>query len=87
MLWTFILTMTFSKATALKINDYSHSDYIPVMDGDVTIWDEFGYLGHSTNITSYEFYALETKIQSHETGIDRGRRTDRFLSGYFKSSS
>jgi len=45
MLWTFILTMSFSKATSLKINDYSHSYYIAVMDGDVTIWDEFGYLG------------------------------------------
>ncbi len=42
-----------------KITDYSHTDYIPIMDGNVTIWDE--YLGHMTNVTSYEIYADETK--------------------------
>jgi len=31
-----------------------------VTDGDVTIWDEYGYLRHTANITFYETYADET---------------------------
>jgi len=44
------------------------------MNGDVTIWDEFGYLGHSTNITSNEFYALETKTTIDTFTQDHMRR-------------
>lgn len=32
------------------------------MDGDITLWDEYGYMGHTTNVTSYETYADETKL-------------------------
>jgi len=31
------------------------------MDGDITLWDEYGYMANTTNVTSYESYADETK--------------------------
>lgn len=45
----------------MKLNDYSHADYIPIIDGDLTIWDRYGYLGHTTNIASYETYVEDTR--------------------------
>lgn len=45
----------------MKLTNYTHSDYIPVADGDVTIWDKYGYLRHTTNMTTYETYVEETK--------------------------
>lgn len=35
------------------IVDYSHSNYIPVLDGDTTIWEDYGYLRHTTNLTIF----------------------------------
>jgi len=51
--------MTLTEAT-LRLKDYSHADYIPIVDGDVTIWDSYTYLGHTTNLTSFETYIEET---------------------------
>lgn len=48
--------------TSIKLTDYSTSNYISVMDGEVTIWDEYKYIGHTTHVTSYQIYAEETKI-------------------------
>lgn len=45
----------------MKISDYSTADYIPLVNGDVTVWDEYGYLGHTTNLTMYELYVTETE--------------------------
>lgn len=44
----------------MKLSDYSTADYIPLTDGDITVWDENGYLGHSTNLTTYEVYVTGT---------------------------
>jgi len=54
-----IATMTLTEAT-LRLKDYSHADYIPIVDGDVTIWDSYTYLGHTTNLTSFETYIDKT---------------------------
>lgn len=47
-LFFFILTTASS-----KIIDYSHSNYIPILDGDTIIWKEYGYLSHTTNLTVF----------------------------------
>jgi len=44
----------------VKLNNYTNADYIPIVDGDIVIWDSYGYLQHSTNLTSYEDYADQT---------------------------
>lgn len=36
-----------------KTTDYTHSDYIPIHDGDVVIWKTHNYLRHTTNLTIY----------------------------------
>ncbi|KAH8394465.1 hypothetical protein KR222_010963, partial [Zaprionus bogoriensis] len=54
--------LTYVTAT-MKMTDYSTANYVPVTDGDVTIWNEYGYLGHTTNISAYEAYLRETKEQ------------------------
>lgn len=47
--------------TALaRIIDYSHSDYIPILDGDVVVWGDYGYLRHTTNLSVYYEAANET---------------------------
>lgn len=55
-----ILILLFRTATA-KLTDYSNSDYIPLQDGDVTVWQNFDYLQHTTNLTTYMEIAKETK--------------------------
>lgn len=57
----------------MKLNDYSHADYIPIIDGDLTIWDRYGYLGHTSNITSYETYVEDTRRQLNYFGKDHMR--------------
>lgn len=59
--------------TTMKLNDYSHADYIPIIDGDLTIWDRYGYLGHTSNITSYETYVEDTRRQLNYFGKDHMR--------------
>lgn len=44
-----------------KLMDYSSSDYIPIMDGDVIVWKDFDYLRHTTNMTTYSEMADETE--------------------------
>lgn len=46
---------------AAKKTDYSSADYIPISDGDLTIWQGFDYFKHSTNLESYSTMASETK--------------------------
>lgn len=41
--------------------DYSNSNYIPIMDGEVIIWQDFNYLRHTTNLTMYSEIADETQ--------------------------
>lgn len=54
------MILLFRTATA-KLTDYSNSDYIPLQDGDVTVWQDFDYLQHTTNLTTYMEIAKETK--------------------------
>lgn len=44
-----------------KITDYTNSNYIPIMDGDANIWEDFEYLKHSTNLTLYSTMVKETE--------------------------
>lgn len=52
----FMINFTFA-----KIIDYSHSDYIPILDGNAIVWNEYGYLRHTTNLTTYSEILDETK--------------------------
>jgi hypothetical protein len=47
--------------TTAKLTDYSSSDYIPLVDGNVVIWKNFEYLRHSSNLSMYSEIAEETK--------------------------
>lgn len=44
-----------------KLIDYSGSNYIPILDGNVIIWKDFDYLRHTTNLTMYSEIADETE--------------------------
>lgn len=54
-----LLLVTISTA---KLTDYSTSDYIPLVDGNVVIWKDYGYLRHSSNLSMYWEIAEETKL-------------------------
>jgi len=54
-----LLLVTISTA---KLTDYSTSDYIPLVDGNVVIWKDYGYLRHSSNLSMYSEIAEETKL-------------------------
>jgi len=43
------------------MTNYTTSNYIPIMDGDVTIWREFQYLKHSSNLTLFSELVKETE--------------------------
>ncbi|KAH8265185.1 hypothetical protein KR026_010823, partial [Drosophila bipectinata] len=45
----------------VKLNDYTNADYIPIEDGDIVVWESFGYLQHATNVTTYEDFADQTE--------------------------
>ena len=45
----------------IKIIDYSHSNYIPIFDGDIIIWEDYGYLRHMVNLTMYDGMIKETE--------------------------
>lgn len=46
--------------TAAQVTDYTHADYIPIVDGDILQWDEYGYLRHTTKLTDYRTITEET---------------------------
>lgn len=51
---------------ATKLIDFTGSDYIPIEDGNVVIWQDFDFLRHTTNLTAYSEIADETKeLTSH----------------------
>ncbi|XP_032289313.1 retrovirus-related Env polyprotein from transposon gypsy isoform X1 [Drosophila virilis] len=56
---TFTILSIMSMTTA-RVTDYSHADYIPIMDGDILLWDSYGYLRHTTNLTDYRTMTAET---------------------------
>lgn len=45
---------------ATKLIDFTGSDYIPIEDGNVVIWQDFDFLRHTTNLTAYSEIADET---------------------------
>jgi len=48
----------------VKLNNYRNAYYIPIVDGDIVIWDSYGYLRHSTNLTSYEDFEDQTEAMT-----------------------
>lgn len=44
-----------------RIIDYSHSNYIPIIDGKVLVWEQRDYLRHSSNLTEFDVIADETE--------------------------
>lgn len=49
-------------AKAEKLVDYTHSNYIPIMDGDAVMWEQFGYLTHFTNFNWSDSVKNETRV-------------------------
>lgn len=52
--------MAFTFAAA-HMADYSQSDYIPISDGNVVVWESHGYLRHTTNLPEFARMVEETK--------------------------
>lgn len=44
-----------------RIIDYSHSIYIPIIDGKVLVWEQRDYLRHSSNQTEFNAIADDTE--------------------------
>lgn len=44
--------------TAARVTDYTQADCIPIVD--ILLWDEYGYLRHTTNLTHYRTVTEET---------------------------
>jgi len=55
---TILLMLT---TVTARITDYSHSNYIPVTDGDVLVWRDYDFLHHTTNLTEFTRMADETE--------------------------
>ncbi|KAH8339636.1 hypothetical protein KR074_002916 [Drosophila pseudoananassae] len=49
---TIISIILLSTASA-KITDFSHAKYIPVLDGNVLVWEQYGLVRHSTNLSEF----------------------------------
>jgi len=67
MLGKLILVFVFMTArtdATVKLNDYTNADYIPIEDNEIVIWESYGYLQHSTNMTTYEDYADQTEAMT-----------------------
>jgi len=54
------LTAVRTDAT-VKLYDFTNAVYIPIEDGDIVVWESYGYLQHATNMTTYEVYADQTE--------------------------
>ena len=37
-----------------------HADYIPFYDGDIVLWDNYGYVKHIVNLTTFDGMIIET---------------------------
>lgn len=35
-----------------RITDCAHSNYVPILDGGVLVWDQYDYLRHSANLSN-----------------------------------
>ena len=53
MYFRFILFTAFLSIRARIIN-YSDAEYIPIYDGDIMVWEEYGYIKHTVNLTLYD---------------------------------
>ncbi|KAH8332277.1 hypothetical protein KR074_008542 [Drosophila pseudoananassae] len=49
---TIISIILLSTASA-RITDFSHAKYIPVLDGNVLVWEQYGLVRHSTNLSEF----------------------------------
>ncbi|XP_043862002.1 uncharacterized protein LOC122756462 [Drosophila santomea] len=48
------LVLLTTPSWTIKLNEYSHAYHIPIMDGGITLWDDYGYMGqtvHRTRLT------------------------------------
>ncbi|KAH8362335.1 hypothetical protein KR093_005880, partial [Drosophila rubida] len=55
----FIVLLCLTLASA-HIADYSRAKYIPIIDGEVLIWEEFAYVTHTGNLSEYTRILDET---------------------------
>lgn len=47
-------------AANVRITDYSHSRYIPIVEGNVLVWEQKGYVRHCCNLTELAAIKSET---------------------------
>ena len=59
MYFRFILFTAFLSIRARIIN-YSDAEYIPIYDGDIMVWEEYGYMKHTVNLTLYDEIIRDT---------------------------
>lgn len=55
----FLLSL-FLVGTAARVTDYSHAKYIPIVEGEVLVWEEFSFVRHTANISEYDRMVKET---------------------------
>ncbi|KAH8336246.1 hypothetical protein KR074_007370 [Drosophila pseudoananassae] len=48
-----IISIILLFTASARITDYSHAKYIPVLDGNVLIWEQYGLVRHSTNLSEF----------------------------------
>ncbi|EDW33887.1 GL21954 [Drosophila persimilis] len=58
----------------VTLTNYTNANYILIVDGDVLIWDNPGYLSHTTNIKSYEKFVDKIEDATVTQGKPNGPR-------------
>jgi len=43
-----------------RVTDYSQTRYIPIIDGEILVWEELAYVTHSANLSEYMRIVEET---------------------------
>lgn len=47
------MTLILLSTTHARITDFSHASYIPILDGNVFVWEQHSYVRHSTNLSNF----------------------------------
>ncbi|KAH8413957.1 hypothetical protein KR009_008454, partial [Drosophila setifemur] len=50
----------FLSLASAHITGYSRAKYIPIVDGEILVWEEYAYVKHSANLTEYMRVVDET---------------------------
>ncbi|KAH8280173.1 hypothetical protein KR054_007456 [Drosophila jambulina] len=48
-----IISIILLSTASARITDFSHAKYIPALDGNVLVWERYGLVSHSTNLSEF----------------------------------